>query len=55
MLPHFVIILKHDLTSVTDPYVFGPPGSASVPVIYLYGSGSDPVPSINEQKNEEKP
>jgi hypothetical protein len=30
------------LSSVQDPdtYVFGPPGFASVSVIYLYGSGS---------------
>ncbi len=39
------------LCSVPDPYVFGPPGSASGSVIYLYGSGS----FHQQAKNEEKP
>jgi hypothetical protein len=36
------IIISEDITSVDDrdPYVFGPPGSASGSVSYKYGSGS---------------
>jgi len=31
--------VKIDINSVPDPDVFEPPGSTSVSVIYLYGSG----------------
>ncbi len=40
-------------SSVLDPYVFGPPGSASRSVICVYGSGFGSF--HNEPKNEEKP
>jgi hypothetical protein len=36
-----------------DPYVFGPPTSASGSVIYLFGSGSS-NPQAKSEKDEEK-
>ncbi len=43
-------------SSIPDPDVFWPPGSASGSVIYLHGSGSckDPDPFINKQKTKKK-
>jgi hypothetical protein len=46
-----------DSVSDPDPYVFGPPGSGSGLVIYLYGSrfGSGSGSFRQQAKNEEKP
>jgi hypothetical protein len=53
-----VVKIKVPLGSVQDldpdnPFYFGPSGSASRYVIYLYGSGSGSF--YQQAKNEEKP
>jgi hypothetical protein len=41
---------KHLITSVSDPEVFGPPGSESVCQRYTVDPDSDPDPSKIKQK-----
>jgi hypothetical protein len=35
---------------LSDPYVFGPPGSGSISQRYRYGTDPEPNPSIIKQK-----
>ncbi len=45
----YILAYERILTSVVDPYVFGPPGSGSD--IILYGSGSFHQHAKNVKKN----